>query len=83
MNKILVKLYVPMMEEQYDVWIPINKKTYKVIKLLIKAVSEFRGASYKTKDIPLLYDRITAKAYDINLSIKDNNIRNGTEIILI
>lgn len=83
MNKILVKLYVPMIEEQYDVWIPINKKTYRVIKLLTKAVSEFRGAVYKSKNIPLLYDKITAQPYNINLSIKENNIKNGTEIILI
>ena len=38
MNKILVKLYVPMIEEQYDVWIPLNKRIYNVINLLIKAV---------------------------------------------
>jgi hypothetical protein len=42
MNKVLIKLYVPMIEAQYDVWIPVNKKIYKVIRLLTKAVCELQ-----------------------------------------
>ena len=83
MNKVLVKLYVPIMEEQYDVWLPINRKIYKVIRLLAKAIYEFSGGYYKPSNMPMLYDKISAKPYDINLSVKENNIRNGTEIVLI
>ena len=39
-NKVLVKLYVPTLEEQYDIWIPINKKIYNVIELLTKTINE-------------------------------------------
>lgn len=85
MNKILVKLYVPIMEEQYDLWLPINRKIYKVINLLIKAINEFSGGHYSPdkNHMPLLYDKVTARPYDTNLSVKENNIKNGTEIILI
>ncbi len=83
MNKILVKLYVPIIEEEYDVWIPLNKRVYNVINLLIKAVYEFSGGYYKPNKMPLLYDKLTAKPYELNQSIKEANIRNGSEIILI
>ena len=83
MNKVLVKLYVPNIDEQYDIWLPINKKLYKVIVLLIKAVYDFSDGQYNPKHIPKLYDKATAKEYDINLNAKEANIRNGTEIILI
>ena len=85
MNKILIKLYVPILEEQYDVKIPVNRKLYKVILLLIKAVNELSGGYYNPdkNNLPLLYDKVTAKPYDTNLSVKENNIKNGTEIILI
>ena len=83
MNKVLVKLYVPIIEQQYDVWIPINKKVYKVINLLIKTVNDLCGGNYRPIKTPLLYEKSTAKIYDINLSVKDNNIKNGSEIILI
>ena len=83
MNKVLVKLYVPNFDEQYDVWIPLNKKIYNVIDLLVKAVNDFSGGYYKPKERPTFYDRITAKPYDINLTVKDANIKNSTEIVLI
>ena len=41
MNKILVKLYVPKLEKQFDIWIPLNKRVYNVITLLVKAVNDF------------------------------------------
>ncbi len=83
MNKILVNVWVPALEKSYDFWIPINKKVYKVILLLIKIINESSGDYYRPTTIPLLYDKITAQAYDINLTVKDNNIGNGAEMILI
>ena len=43
MNKVLVKLHVPLLEEVYDIWLPLNKKISNVIILLVKAVNEFCG----------------------------------------
>lgn len=83
MNKVLVSVYVPALEENYDFWIPINKKVYRIILLLIKIISESSGDYYRPTKMPLLYDKITANPYDINLTVKDNAIQNGTEMILI
>ena len=83
MNKILVSVYVPALEENYDFWIPINKKIYRIILLLIKIINESSGDYYRPTTMPLLYDKLTAESYDINLTVKDNHIGNGTEMILI
>ena len=83
MNKILVSIYVPALEENYDFWITINKKIYKIILLLIKIINESSGDYYRPTTMPLLYDKLTAKPYDINMTVKDNQIGNGTEMILI
>ena len=83
MNKVLVKLYVPIIEAEYDVWLPLNKKIYSVIELLTKAVGEFSGGYYMPEKMPLLYDKQTAIKYDLNKTVKETTIRNGTEIILI
>lgn len=82
-NKVLVKLYVPMIEAQYDIWIPTNRRTYKVILLMVKAIYELSGNYYMPKKLPMLWDKSTSKKYDINLTIKQNNIRNGAELILL
>ena len=83
MNKILVKLYVPSMELQFDVWIPLNKRIYNVINLLVKAVNELSRGYYKPEEIPSLYDKSTSEMYDLNITVKESTIRNGTELILI
>ena len=83
MDKVLVKVYVPMLEEAYDVWIPANKKIYEVVALLIRAITEMTENEYDPKNMPSLYDRITAQEFDVNLDLKETTIRNGTEVILI
>lgn len=82
-NKIIVKLDVPILEKKYDVFLPINKKIYNIVKLLVKALNEFSGESFNPELLPVLYDKITAEPYDYNLTVKESNIKNGTEIILI
>ena len=82
-NKIIVKLYVPKIEEEYDVEIPLNKQIYIIIELLVKAVNELCGGYYKPSKMPMLYDKITAKAYDVNLTVIETPLRNGSEIVLL
>ena len=83
MEQVLVKLYVPALEKKYDVWIPSHKRIYNVIYLLVKAINEMNDNNYKARETPQLYDKMTANAYDLNLSVKESNIRNGTELVLI
>ena len=70
MNKVLVKVYVPVIEEQYDILIPVNRRIYNVIKLITKAINELSSGYYMPTQKPKLYDKITAIAYDENISIK-------------
>lgn len=83
MNKVLVRLYVPTIDKKYDIWLPVNKKIYKIINLLVKAIKENTIGYYTPKTLPMLYDKVTGKVYNINLKIIETNIRNGTELILI
>ena len=83
MDKVLVMLYVPALEKAYDIWLPAHKKISTIIKLLVKAVNEMNDYSYTTDKMPFLYNKTTAKKYDLNLTVKETDIRNGTEVVLI
>lgn len=83
MDKILVKLYVPMIEAEYDVRIPMDKKLYQIIYLFIKAVYDLSDGYYIPVESPALYEKWTAHKYDGNLTVKENQIKNGAEIVLI
>lgn len=83
MNKVLVKLYVPALEAKYDMKIPLNKNIYEITKLLINFINEINNGIYKPSEFPMLYNKSTGKMFNINLSVKENNIINGSELVLI
>lgn len=83
MNKVLIKLYVPKIGKEYDIWIPLNRSIYSVIKLLVKAIKELTNDEYNPSKLPILYNKKTAKEYDINSTIEDSQIESGMELILI
>ena len=83
MDKVLVKVYVPMIEKIYDIWIPSHKRIYNVVYLLIKAINELNDGTYRPTKMPMLYDKITGEIYDVNVSIKESTIRSGTELVLL
>ena len=82
MNEVLVKLYVPTIDQQYDIWLPINKKIDTIITLLVKAVNEFTKGYYTPSKMPYLYDKVTTNAFDINLRVIAPELRKGTDLIL-
>lgn len=82
MNKVFVILYIPMIGEKYEIFLPISKKIGAIRKLLTKAINEISDGEFPLKD-SLLYDKKDGKRYDLNITLKESNIRNGSEIILL
>jgi hypothetical protein len=82
-NRVLIKLFIPMIEQQYDVWIPLEKPIYIIVKLLTQKVNELSRGHYQVKETPVLYDKITGKPFDPKITVKEANIRNSTEVILV
>lgn len=83
MNKILVKVSFPLIEEKYEVWIPESKSVADIIMLLLKAVGDMREHGYQTDNMPTLYNKYTGEAYDDGMIVQATDIKNGTELILI
>lgn len=82
MNRILVKIYFPIIEENFDVWIPLDKKIYQIINLLAKNILKI-NLTDKTENMPFLYNKYTGFCYDLDIEIKDTDIKNSTELIFI
>ncbi len=83
MDKILINLNVPTIERKYNLWIPSNQKIYEIIQLFVKGINDLNNGEYQPKKMPILYDKQTGTPYDMNLTVEEANIKNGTEIILI
>ncbi|MDY5996586.1 MAG: hypothetical protein SPJ07_04495 [Bacilli bacterium] len=83
MNKVLVKLYVPMLDESYDVFIPVNEIVWRIKKLLIKSVSDLSDINLDINKNYILINIETGTIYDDNNIIISTDIRNSTSLALI
>ena len=81
-NKILITIVVPMIEEKFDIYIPVSKSVRVTKQLLTKTIHELSGEHFpKNKNCILMSNN--GKEYDDNFNIKDSGIKNGDKLILI
>ena len=80
-NKVLVELIVPSLDEIYNIYLPINKKIGNIIQLLNKSLCDLTNGLFIPSDTNFLYDN-QGERYDINLLVRETNIRNGSSIVL-
>ena len=83
MNKILVLVYIPEIEQEYDVYIPINKQLGTIKKYLISSVEEFNDGNVSNIENFKIYDKDNSKIYGNNTYVRDSGIKNGTKLILM
>ena len=81
-NKILVIVYVPMIEREFDVYIPIVKKVGTVKNLIIKIVEENSDGIFVNDNCKNLYDKLSGEKIDDQLFVKESIIKNGSKLIL-
>jgi len=82
-NKILIELEIPLLEKHFDLFIPINRKIGTIKKLIEESLKEFTGNEYEVKEDTNLYSKDTGDIYDVNKTVRDTDLKNGSRIILI
>ena len=51
-------MYIPIIEEKNDVWLPLDKTVYEIITLISKSIDNIG-------ETPFLYNRYTGICYDV------------------
>ncbi len=82
-NKILIKLYAPEFGKVFDIYIPANYLVWKITKLVMKCVSDLCDISINLKNEFILINKVTNEVYSNNSIIRETDIRNGTELIIL
>lgn len=82
-NKILIELEIPLIEKNYDLFIPINKKVGTIKTLIEDALIDLTDNAYTPKEESNFYSKETGEIYDVNKTIRDTDLKNGSRIILI
>ncbi len=80
-NKILIQLYLPLVEKKYDIFIPINKRVGTIKQIITKNLKEM--IDYDVKEDTNLYSKDTGKIYDVQLLVKDTDLKNASKVVLM
>ena len=82
-NKILIKVYVPLIETEYDVFIPINKKIMNITRLINDAIKDLSSGSWPDNLNVRLFNRLNGMPIDSKLNVKEAGLVNGSQVIIM
>ncbi|MBR2828445.1 MAG: hypothetical protein IKE70_04365 [Bacilli bacterium] len=82
-NKILIELEIPIIEKKYDLFIPINKKIGTIKKLIEESLVEITNNSYEIRKDSNLYSKENGSIYNVNETVRETDLKNGSRIILL
>lgn len=83
MDKVLVEVYVPVLERTFDIFIPLCSPMYEVLELMKKAVKELSDGRFHADENTAICHREDGSIININLSVYELEIRNGSKLMLI
>lgn len=83
MSKVLVNVYVPVLNSSYDMFIPEESALDDVLELMKKAVSELSDGIFIPEKNTTVCRRENGEILNINLSVYELGIQNGSKLMLI
>lgn len=82
-NKVLIKLYVPELDEIYELFIPVNEIMWKIVKLITKSIYDLSFGAFPTNKTYVLMNKNTGYIYKMDEIIIKTDIRNSSELIIM
>ena len=82
-SKVLVSVNIPILEKKYDIYFPVNRKISNVIKMIKSSLVQLSQESFDVNANYILYNKENGEPYDMNILVRDSNIRNGSKVILL
>ena len=79
---ILINLYIPEVETQYEFYVPANRYIDEIIKILNSAVNEITYGVFPIKEGLMLANRRTGEVYDLGFYLRNTTIKNGSQLVL-
>lgn len=83
MDKILVRLIIPAIEQEHDIYIPGFLSVRELTGLIVHAVKEIAGQNYISSGNEVLCLRERNILLDPDMNAFDYDIKNGDHIVLI
>ena len=83
MDKILVRIYVPALERSFDMLFPALSQMREVLELVERAVTALSDGRFIASEDTTFCYRDDGYIVDINKSVCELGIQNGSQLMLI
>lgn len=83
MNKVLAEVFVPVLDYTFDVFLPLQSPMSEVLELLKRAITEMSDGRYIADESTAICHREDGTILNINLSVYELGIHNGSKLMLI
>ena len=83
MDKILVNVYVPILNISYDIFIPIQSQLFEITEMIKRAISELSDGRFMASQETTVSLRVNGEILDINSTVFELGVGNGTKLMLI
>lgn len=80
--RVYIMLEIPILDKKYELLVPIDRRIHDLVDILTVNIPELKENYYQDRK-PNLYNKISGELYDMNLIIKNSNIKTGTRLLLI
>ena len=80
--RVYVTLEIPILDKEYELLLPIDQRVHNILTLLVRNIPGLTQ-NYYNSNKPNLYNKSSGEKYDVNMIIKDSNIKTGTRLLLL
>ena len=83
MNKVLVNVYIPILNRSYDIFIPAQSQIFEITELIKRAVIELSEGQFMSSIDTVLARKDTGEILNINNTVFELELGNGTKLMLL
>ena len=80
--RVYVIIEVPILDKKYDLFVPVDRRIHDIIRSIKESDKELSKGFYEKRKLNL-YNKSNGQLYDLNLIIKNSDIKMGTRLILM
>lgn len=82
MDKLLISLTVPSLEESFDLFVPDDLPVRQVTQLFAEALTELSGGEYVSSGSELLCRTDPCQLLEPKRSLREHGIQNGDRLMI-
>ncbi len=83
MNKVMVTLFIPVTGESYDLLLPRVISVEQATTLIASFFQEQAGGAFRADENTVLCSMEDGSIYNVNSSVEDLHLKNGSRLMLI